>query len=59
MTEKEKHSRQEVPEEREDGVRTPEDGAAKGTLKKGPKPAFRFSKLDGRDSLKYEDVADK
>jgi hypothetical protein len=31
--------------------------AAQGVAKK--KPVFRFARLDGRDTLKYEDTADK
>lgn len=43
------------PEESlEAGKKTPtaRDGEKK-------KPAFRFTRLDGRDTLKYEDTADK
>lgn len=33
------------------------DRPARGDGEK--KPVFRFAKLDGRDTLKYEDTADK
>ncbi len=36
--------------------KTGKDDGARGS---GRKADFRFAKLDGRDSLKYEDVADK
>ena len=54
-----KHSKQDADPEK--NLRVEGEEKAKKTTRdgKGRKPAFRFSRLDGRDTLKYEDTADK
>ena len=47
-----------TPEETLEQGKKKDDRPARGDGDK-KKPVFRFAKLDGRDTLKYEDTADK
>jgi hypothetical protein len=47
------------PEETLDPAKKKPERPARGSATEERKPAFRFARLDGRDTLKYEDTADK
>ena len=52
-------TRDPLPEEALEAPKKPDRPARGGAAQESRKPDFRFARLDGRDTLKYEDTADK